>query len=245
VCRHLAYLGPEQTLASVVLDPAHSLLEQASEPCHQVQGRVNADGFGVGWWAPGRDEPVRHRRAVPIWADRSFADWAPVVRSGSIVAAVRSATAPYPVEESCAAPFSDGRWLFSLNGSVTGGAGPTGMALRATLRPEQQHWVDAPVDSALVFALVRARLAAGADAAAALAETVREIDQVSPSRLNLLLCDGRRAIATSHGDSLFVRRTADSVTVASEPHGDEQGWEPVPDDHLVDASPGAMTVTAL
>ncbi len=245
MCRHLAYLGPEVTLGSLVLEPPCGLLQQSFAPRLQAHGRLNADGYGVGWWSPVRAEPALHRRAVPLWSDRSFASWAGVVSSGAVVAAVRSATPPYPVEESCAAPFGDGRWLFSLNGAVSDGAGDTGARLRATLGAERQSWVDAPVDSALVFALVRARLTDGMSAAEALAAVVESIDEIAPSRLNLLISDGESIAATTHGDTLFTRRHADSVLVASEPDDDSDDWTPVPPESLVDATRTSLSVTPL
>jgi glutamine amidotransferase len=88
MCRHLAYLGPAATLRSVIIDPPHGLYQQAWAPRRQRHGTVNADGFGVGWYAPGDPDPVRYRRAEPIWGDESFADVARVTRSSAVLAAV-------------------------------------------------------------------------------------------------------------------------------------------------------------
>ena len=52
MCRHLAYLGPPASLRSVLIDPPHGLYRQAWAPRRQRHGTVNADGFGVGWYAP-------------------------------------------------------------------------------------------------------------------------------------------------------------------------------------------------
>ncbi|MGW4567411.1 class II glutamine amidotransferase, partial [Streptomyces sp. NPDC004561] len=76
MCRHLAYLGPEEPLGRILVEPAHSLFRQSWAPRRQRYGTVNADGFGVGWYAPGDAAPARYRRAGPIWADLSFADLA-------------------------------------------------------------------------------------------------------------------------------------------------------------------------
>ena len=78
MCRHLAYLGAPATLRSVIIEPPHGLYRQAWAPRGQQHGTVNADGFGVGWYAPGDPVPARYRRAGPIWADPSFADLARV-----------------------------------------------------------------------------------------------------------------------------------------------------------------------
>ncbi|MBB1245222.1 class II glutamine amidotransferase, partial [Streptomyces durbertensis] len=46
MCRHLAYVGAETTLAAVVSEPPHGLYEQSWAPRRQRYGTVNADGFG-------------------------------------------------------------------------------------------------------------------------------------------------------------------------------------------------------
>ena len=46
-----------------VMDPPHSLVEQAWAPRWQRHGTMNVDGFGVGWYADGDPVPARYRRA--------------------------------------------------------------------------------------------------------------------------------------------------------------------------------------
>ena len=62
--------------------------------------------------------PPGYRRAVPIWADASFADLARVTRTRALLAAVRSATDGTAQGEAAAAPFAAGPWLFSHNGTA-------------------------------------------------------------------------------------------------------------------------------
>lgn len=134
MCRHLAYLGEPVSLRSVLADPPHSLVVQAWAPRRQRHGAMNADGFGIGWYADGDPVPARYRRAGPIWADECFDDLARVTRSRAVLAAVRSATAGTDMGASAAAPYSDGRWLFSHNGAMAGwsaaAAGLTAGSLR-------------------------------------------------------------------------------------------------------------------
>src|SRR4051812_13540450 len=120
MCRHLAYLGPPVPLADLLVAPPYGLLRQSWAPREQAYGVVNADGFGVGWYASGDPVPARYRRAVPMWTDASFADVARVTRGGAVLAAVRSATVGMSLDEAAAAPYTDGRWLFSHNGRVDG-----------------------------------------------------------------------------------------------------------------------------
>ncbi|GAA5173718.1 ergothioneine biosynthesis protein EgtC [Pseudonocardia eucalypti] len=246
MCRHLAYLGPPRPLSELLLTPEYGLLRQSYAPRDmRGGGTINADGFGVGWY-PGAGavrarQPVRYRTERPFWTDASFADLAPVTESGAVLAAVRSATAGMPVVSTACAPFTDGRWLFSHNGVVTGWPGSVA-GLAGALPVTDLLTLDAPTDACLLWALVRARLRTGADPADVLAGVVREVaGAAGGSKLNLLLTDGRTVYATAWRHSLAVREEPDGVLVASEPHDELPGWVPVPDGHLVVARPGSAT----
>lgn len=228
MCRHLAWLGRPRSLSSLVLEPRSSLLVQSYAPRRQRYGTLNADGWGVGFYVPGRPEPARWRSARPLWTDASFASVAPVISSGCVLAAVRSATVGMPVEESAVAPFADGRWLLSHNGRVD----------RAVLPPARD--AESTVDSALLAALVFAR---GPET---LGATVREVAALDPAaRLNLLVTDGGRLLATTWGDTLSVLTTPEGTALASEPWDDDPAWADVPDRHLVEVTPDGVSLTPL
>ena len=213
MCRHLAYLGPPATLRSLLTDPPHSLFRQAWAPRRQRYGTVNADGFGIGWYADGDPVPARYRRGTPIWGDPSLPDLARVVRSGAVLAAVRSATDGTAAGEQAAAPFADDRWLFSHNGRLDGWpesaaelaavllpAGPRGAAALLSL--------EAMVDSAFLWALIGRRLRDGAAMDTALAATIVAAEAAGATgRFNFLLTDGRAIAATACGDTLWYRRS--------------------------------------
>jgi gamma-glutamyl hercynylcysteine S-oxide hydrolase len=245
MCRHLAYLGPPATLRSVIIDPTHGLYRQSWAPRRQRHGTVNADGFGVGWYAPGNPDPARYRRAEPIWGDESFADVARVTTSAAILAAVRCATAGTALGIAAVAPFTAGRWLFSHNGVVDGW--PASVAdLAATLPPAALLGLEARVDSAFMWALVRQRLDRGLAPAEALAETVGALRAAGVTgRFNFLLTDGQVIAATAAGDTLFYRRAPDALIIASEPGDDEPGWTEVPENSVVTAMAGDVQVAGL
>ncbi|MCM1968139.1 ergothioneine biosynthesis protein EgtC [Streptomyces sp. G1] len=247
MCRHLAYLGEPVSLGRVLSDPEHSLVRQSWEPRRQRSGTVNADGFGVGWYAEEDPVPARYRRAGPIWGDLTFSDLARVVRSGAVLAAVRDATRPGADGEAAAAPFAEGHWLFSHNGSLRDwpdAAAP----VAARLPPQELLSLAARTDSALIWALVLHRLRADPDLGAALAGTVRELAEAAPgSRLNLLLTDGRAIAATAWGDSLWylADTAAQRTVVASEPYDDDARWCEVPDGTLLTATRTRIDLVSL
>ncbi len=228
MCRHLAWIGAPRSVASIVLDPPFGLLRQSYAPRRQRRGLMNADGWGVGFYRPGVAEPARWRSARPLWGDASFASVAPALVSGCILAAVRSATVGMPIEESAAAPFVSGPWLLSHNGRVD----------RDVLKADRI--AESACDSAWLAAEV---FAAGPES---LGEIVLDIARRDPDAvLNLLVTDGRRALATTWGDSLSVRTGPDGVLVASEPTDDEPGWLDVPDRSLVSVVDGRVEVLGM
>src|SRR5450631_3071226 len=191
MCRHLAYLGPPVSLAGCLLHEPHSLLHQGWAPNDmRGGGTINADGFGIGWLAGGTGAGAvarRYRRATPIWSDTCLPDLAASITSGAILAAVRSATVGMPVTEAACAPFVEGSAMFSHNGVISGW--PDSVACLAnSLPPAVLITLDAPTDSAFLWALVREQLRKGHSAATALAEVAADVLALAPgSRLNLLL----------------------------------------------------------
>jgi gamma-glutamyl hercynylcysteine S-oxide hydrolase len=245
MCRHLAYLGPPVALSSLLFDPPHGLVRQSWAPRDmRVSATINADGFGVGWRTqPG--EVVRYRRNCPIWADTFLPELARATASPAIVAAVRAASPGMPLVETACAPFTGDRWLFSLNGRVAGWPdSAAGLAKR--LPVTDLLTMDAPVDSALLWALVRHRLRAGAGPAEAVADTVAEVAAAAPgSRLNLLLAGADTIVATTVTHSLSVRSGDGSVLVSSEPLDEDPAWRALPDGVLVVATTDRVEVTEM
>lgn len=247
MCRHIACLGTPVPLGEVLVEPAHALYRQSWEPRRQRYGTVNADGFGVGWYADGDPVPARYRRAGPIWADLSFADLARVVRTGGLLAAVRDATLSGADAEAAAAPYAAGPWLFSHNGAVKGWPGSLA-PLAARLPADELLSLEARNDSALVWALVLHRLRDGDEPGRALADTVLEVAAAAPgSRLNLLLTDGETVCATAWGDTLWylAEPGRPRTVVASEPYDDDPGWREVPDRTVLAATPTDVLLTPL
>lgn len=227
MCRHLAWLGAPRTLSSLTLEPPCGLLRQSYQPRRQKRGLLNADGWGVGFYdASGAVR--RWRSARPLWSDASFASVAPVLSSGAVLAAVRSATVGMPPDETAAAPFTDGRWLLSHNGRVSRAALP----LSAT--------AESMCDSALLAAHV---FASGPESVVdtLLAVAARDPD----ATLNVLLTDGTRVLGVTWGDELSYLVAPDGVAVASEPWDDDPRWVDVPDRHLIEVTPAGVAVTDL
>jgi glutamine amidotransferase len=228
MCRHQAWLGEPRTLHELILQPERGLLRQSWEPRRQTRGRLNADGWGVGFLAQGQHEPVRWRSTRPLWHDTSFASVAPVIAAGAVLAAVRSASPGMPIDETATAPFTDGTWLLSHNGRIDRTVLP--------LSRDAESMCDSALLAALVFEQKVDRLA----------DTILEVAAADPgAELNVLLTDGTQIVATTWGNSLSYLVVPDGVVVASEPWDDDPGWVDVPDRHLLTATRDHVSVVTL
>lgn len=236
MCRHLAYLGPPQPLSRLLFDPPHSLVHQSWAPREmRGSGTINADGFGVGWFPDPESEPIRYRREFPIWTDVDLPGLAAHTAAGAVLAAVRSASTGMPLSATACAPFAWDGWLFSLNGRIAGW--PGSVAKLAERLPVADLLALPQVDSAVLWALLRHRLADGTAPVSAISMVVAEVSAAAPgSRLNLLLADRQQILATTSGHSLSVRHDGASVLVSSEPLDHDPAWRPIPDGMLAVAT---------
>jgi predicted glutamine amidotransferase len=79
---------------------------------------TNGDGFGVGWYAGGRDPGV-FRAVGPAWSDRNLRELAGHVASPLFLAHIRASTGTAVQQTNCH-PFRHGRWLWVHNGMIRG-----------------------------------------------------------------------------------------------------------------------------
>jgi glutamine amidotransferase len=245
MCRHLAYLGPPVPLATLVFDVPHALVEQAASPKLQVSTPTNPDGWGVAWYGPGDDPPRQYRTAVPIWDDVTFVPEHATVTAGAFVAAVRAASPGSRIDADNNAPFVAGQWTFSLNGFVAGFRDGAGDKLRARLSPARASRLQGDTDTEVLLALVLDLIDRGYAPDAAVAEAATTAHTMAGGRLNLLLSDGEGVVATTLGNSLFVRSHAQVTVIASEPLDDRAGWVPVPNSSVVSATAGRHDIRPL
>lgn len=249
MCRMIGYLGESNvTLSSLVYEPEHSLLVQSYAPQEMLSGVVNADGFGVGWYAPwSGEEPAVYRSNQSLWADRTFAGIAPKLRSSSIFAAVRSATPGLPVEESGVPPFSSGPFTFMHNGAIKNFRHTAMRPLRDGLSHESYSGLLGTTDSETIFAILLDHLKEKPDLTASTAATLGHVSEVCNeisvyASLNLAVTDGSEMVFTRYstdgvGNSLYFiedgRSFPGATVVASERLGGDRGWQAVPEQHVL------------
>ncbi len=269
MCRFALYLGDPLRLEALLTDPPNSIIHQSIHS-HEGADTVNGDGFGVAWYAPEvGEQPGLFTAISPAWNNRNLLSLARVTRSPCIVAHVRAATPGLPVTQLNCHPFTWGRLAFMHNGAVAGFAGVRRRILDQ-LSDQAFAAIHGSTDSEHLFGMLIDRLQSNGPTSpterltSALRETISDIESVrkaagidAPSRLNLAVTDGVRAVVSrfhSHeperSHSLYVTTGrpsfcntegaaaadrsdhAGSVIVASEPLDDDVAWRKVPGNHL-------------
>jgi glutamine amidotransferase len=251
MCRLAAYLGPRILLQRFLLEPSHSLYEQSWAPHELKYARLNADGFGIGWYSLD-GKPAIYVNQMPIWSDINLPGIARSLSNGLWVANVRSATSPSYSGPANQQPFQHDGVMFLHNGLVEDFDRSLRGRIRHFLSTEIEAGIAGNTDSEYIFALLRQLLAS--DDELSLEEAMRAglalIDEWLDGRkalLNLLLTDGERLYATRHalkGECPSLYFTTDdecfdegAQLIASERLTEGEFWQPVPEHHLLILDP--------
>lgn len=238
MCRLAAYIGPELSLGRFLLDPPHNLVEQSWRPREMTVGHLNADGYGFGWQAPD-GTAARLTYPMPIWTDVNLPTLARSLRSGLWLAAVRGATAGFPVHHANTQPFAHNALLFMHNGHIEHFARTVRGAIRRLLDDDIEATIDGTTDSEYVFALLRQIGRHQREPGAVLPELAGTLAQHAPGALllNIILSDGQRLYALRYGrgaqaPSLYMTRDdpdfPDATLICSEPLTADLRWQAIP-----------------
>ena len=157
MCRFVAYLGKKPALLRSVLDaPENSLIIQ-SKAARKGPSRINADGFGIGWYQKEIEEsPALFKSILPAWNDQNLLSLASKVSSTCFCGHVRASTVGCVNYENCH-PFAYNEFMFMHNGSIFG-IEKIRQKLSNELHPNYFAHIKGRTDSEYFFALIMDRL---------------------------------------------------------------------------------------
>jgi glutamine amidotransferase len=246
MCRMAAYLGPSIKLEQFLLEPEHSLVVQSWAPRELVYTRVNADGYGIGWYADD-DRPAAYTSTVPIWSDPNLPHLGRSLETDLWLANVRSATADNPVNHQNTQPFYDDDLIFLHNGYIKDFRKNYLAECLDYLDPEFLSEIRGNTDSEYLFTILRYILADDDDmsieqAIAELFSTIEDWVGDQDALLNLIISDGELVYAARHAinhdcPSMYYttddENFPDAQLIASEAMTKEGLWQPVPENHIL------------
>ncbi|WP_204104248.1 MULTISPECIES: ergothioneine biosynthesis protein EgtC [Spirulina sp. CCY15215] len=249
MCRLLGYLGVPIQLDRLLYKPEHSLIVQSYQPQEMHVALLNADGFGVGWYHPQREEnPYTYKNILPIWNDINLPQLSRYVESNSILSYVRSATPGLAVDLGNCQPFVRDRLMFVHNGYIEHFRHKLRRTLCNLLSDEAEIWIKGNTDSEYLCALILTYLEANPNMTLeeALAQAVNKVGELC-KRQNLkfiaatIIDTGNRLIACRYSTfedvpTLYWLRDdpnyPDAVILASEPLF-EGNWKPCLEHHIL------------
>jgi len=118
MCRFTLYLGPPVRLSTFLTEPKHSLIHQSYHAEERAEP-LNADGFGIGWYAPRlSSEPAVFHQITPAWNNRNLSSMARVISSPCVMAHIRAASPGSDVNLANCHPFAHGEFLLMHNGRI-------------------------------------------------------------------------------------------------------------------------------
>ncbi len=238
MCRWAAFIGQPIFLEQVIADPSHSLLVQ-SRAAEEAKTAINADGFGVAWYAH-HPEPGLYRDVLPAWSDPNLTTIARQIRSGLFLAHVRATTGSAISRNNCH-PFASSNWSFMHNGQI-GGFENFRRSADMLIPDELYNQRKGATDSEVLF-LRALHYGLDADPLGALARAAADLSELSITkgtsphlRLSVAMSDGERLFAARASSdriapTVYYRRCEKSEgwMVVSEPlEEDQSGWIELP-----------------
>lgn len=247
MCRLLGYLGAPVQLDRLLNKPDHSLIVQSYQPKEMTAGLLNADGFGIGWYATHQEaEPYTYRNILPIWSDVNLPSLSRYVKLGCMLANVRSATPGFATDLSNCQPFQHQQLLGLHNGFIDKFQHTLCRPIRDRLSDTAYAAIRGTTDSEHIFALLIDQVAQAASLTAALHQTLIMLSDLGQAHqthfsANVVVSDGQQLVASrfAHGvktPTLYWLRDdpmfPEAVLIASEPLF-AGNWHACPDRSLL------------
>ena len=244
MCRLAAYVGPPISLEKFLLQPEHSLVKQSWSPKEMREATMNADGFGIAWFADDAEAAV-YKNTHPIWSDANLHSLGRSLVRPRWLAAVRSATMVSDISWANNQPFTSEHILFTHNGYLENFAQAWRGEIRRVLRPEFENRIHGTTDSEYLFALFSQYYEQTGGIAEAMTELVELLEKLARGKralLSFIVSSPVQLVALRHaiGDAsptlyYYVEETdsGKAVHVASESLTAHEGWTRIEENRLI------------
>jgi glutamine amidotransferase len=247
MCRLAAYVGPPISLESFLLQPEHSLVKQSWRPKEMREATMNADGFGISWFAEDQT-PAVYKNTHPIWSDANLHSLGRSLIRPRWLAAVRSATMVSDISYANTQPFTNDRFLFTHNGYLEDFAHAWRSEIRGILQPQFENQVHGTTDSEYLFALFSQFYEKTGEITAAMTELVELLEKLAQGKralLSFIVSSTTQLVALRHaiGDAsptlyYHIEETGSgkAVHIASESLTAHEGWTQIEENRLLSVS---------
>jgi len=250
MCRLAAYLGPETSLKHIVFDTNHSLEKQAWQPRELREAKLNADGFGFGWYNENA-QIGRYRQTLPIWSDPNLHDLCDSLQRSLWLCYIRAATPGIGTSIENTQPFYYQSWQYLHNGYINSFHESIRGKIRQLLHHETESLILGSTDSEYLFALILHFFNQSSNMMTALQDTFSQLKEwlgKERALLNVMLSDGVQIIASSHAinglcPSLYYGNNIEGFPkhcqlIVSERLNDDSQWQEIKPHQIIRLRPG-------
>ena len=250
MCRLAAYSGPRISLDKFLLSPDHGLINQSWQPKEMREAKLNADGFGIGWFAEDTI-PATYINTQPIWSDPNLHSLGRSLHQPMWLATIRSATLAHDVSFANTQPFCGDDFLFAHNGYLHQFRDKWRSRIRGALDTEHENRIHGTTDSEYLFALFAQYYAeTGSNAVDALRKLINFLDDIadgSRALLNIVIATPRELVSLRHAiradcPSMYLLQHdsewKDAVLIASEAMTESDLWQPIGENRIVSVDAG-------
>ena len=226
--------GESIYLDELVYEPEHSLVQQSIDARKAVT-RVNADGFGLGWYTE-RETPGQFHEVLPAWGDENLRSLTHHIRSHRFMAHVRSSTGTQVSRSNCH-PFIIDNWMFLHNGQI-GEFEQVKYDLNQQLPEDLFLKRMGTTDSELIF-LLMLKNGLREQPVDAIRQTLLDITQLmenrnikEPLKASICISDGVKLWAVRYSSdneapTVFIRKKGSNISLASEPLERNRDWKKI------------------
>ncbi|MDP5253251.1 MULTISPECIES: class II glutamine amidotransferase [unclassified Vibrio] len=252
MCRWLAYQGEPIYLETLIYQPEFSLIQQ-SLSARKGATRVNADGFGIGWYS-NRSTPGVFHEVMPAWSDDNLRSLAHHLSSHRFMAHVRASTGTQVSRANCH-PFVVNQWMFIHNGQI-GDYERLRYSLERHLSEKWYQYRTGTTDSELIF-LLMLQNGLQNDPVLAIEKTLETILKMiedkqisSPFKASMCLSDGEqiwivRYSSDGHAPTVFWQQDGQNVVFSSEPLCSQGKWRLINEHCIMQVKQDRVTSTPL
>ena len=217
MCRFVFYSGKPICLSSLIEKPQNSIISQSLSSQYKLSP-VNADGFGIAWYAPHlTPEPGMFHAITPAWNNHNLLNLASTISSPTILAHVRAASESLAVSQNNCHPFAWNSFSFMHNGFIKPFL-KVKRKIQAHLSDEAFAIIKGSTDSEHIFVLfihhyLKLELPELDRMETAMVQTIAYLQKLLKTgdmKLNLIVTNGNETIATRYSNnqenppSLFI-----------------------------------------
>lgn len=219
-------------------------MEQSWAPQEMREAKLNADGFGFGWFNDAL-RPSVYTNPMPIWTDPNLEGLGETLSADMWLAYVRSATRRMDVSHANTQPFRNDSLLYTHNGFIDKFGETLRHTIRHALETRCEKTIHGNTDSEYLFALLRQQMLEGVSVESALRILVQLLKEWAGDvklLLNFVVAEKDRIIALRHAingecPSLYYcvdeKSFPQGQLIASEPLSKNGTWQPIPEHHLL------------